>query len=76
MITKYDLDDTVLVHPYGCYDIQKGIVSMITINRKGIRYRVKVECEYTNGICERTKFDRQIDVWEDQIIGKEDESND
>lgn len=62
MITKYDLDDTVSCNCY--YGVATGTISMITITRKGIRYRVKVG------------YDNQEEVWEDQIIGKEDESND
>lgn len=53
---KYDINDTIL-----CYlddkSVKKGVISMITITRKGIRYRVKVG------------YDQQIDVWEEEVIG-------
>lgn len=68
MIIKYDLDDTVLCNCY--YGVATGIISMITITRKGIRYRMKLIRS------QRDMYDNQVDVWEDQIIGKEDESND
>ena len=65
MITKYDLDDTVSCNYY--YGVVTGTISMITITRKGIRYRMKLK---RNSQC-----GGQVEVWEDQIIGKEDESN-
>lgn len=53
---KYNINDTIL-----CYlddkSVKKGVISMITITRKGIRYRVKVG------------YDSQTDVWEEEIIG-------
>ena len=69
MITKYDLDDTVSCNCY--YGVATGIISMITITRKGIRYRMKLKRN-----SQRDMWDNQVDVWEDQIIGREDELND
>lgn len=61
MNTKYDIDETVMCYAYDRKSmekcIQKCVVSMITITRKGIRYRVKVG------------YDNQEEVWEDDIIG-------
>ena len=60
---KYDVDNEIFCYNYKKEKV-KGIISMITINRKGIRYRVKVG------------YDHQIEVWEDEIVGKyEEEQN-
>ena len=56
--TKYNIDDVVLCDAEYYHRIQKCIISMITITRKGIRYRAKTE-----------KYNNQIDVWENEIIG-------
>lgn len=53
---KYDIDETILCYSYD-KSVKKGVISMITITRKGIRYRVKVG------------YDHQIDVWEEEVIG-------
>lgn len=61
---KYDIDETVICFPEYFAHSVNGTISMITITRKGIRYRVKLG------------FDSQTDIWEDEIIGKyEDEQN-
>ena len=49
MKTKYNIDDIVLCNAFDVkaenYNrLQKCVVSMITITRKGTRYRVKTEC--------------------------------
>ena len=53
---KYDVDNEIFCYNYKKEKV-KGIISMITINRKGIRYRVKVG------------YDNQEEVWEDDVIG-------
>lgn len=37
---KYDIDDKVLVN-LEYYGLKEGVISMITINRQGVKYRAK-----------------------------------
>ena len=53
---KYSIDETVSFYNYS-KSIKTGVISMITVTRKGIRYRIK--CGYDN----------QNEVWEDDILG-------
>ena len=60
--TKYNIDDTVLAVAFDLRvperkSIQRCIISMITITRKGIRYRMKTEAG------------GQQELWENDIIG-------
>ena len=64
--TKYNIDDTVLADAFDHRvperkSIQRCIISMITITRKGIRYRMKTEAG------------GQEELWENDIIGMDDE---
>ena len=64
--TKYNLDDVVLCNAFDYHtpthkSVQECTVSMITITRKGIRYRVK------------TKDGFQENFWENEIYGANEE---
>lgn len=52
---KYDIGDSVTILNHKNEKIT-GIISMITVNRKGIRYRGKFG------------FDCQYNFWQDEII--------
>ena len=58
MKTKYDLGDYIITKDF------RGTVSMITITKKGVRYRAYGEAKFDGGF--RNGY--QEDIWEDEII--------
>lgn len=62
MVTKYNIGDRIIT------DYFNGIVSMITITKKGVRYRAYGEYIYETGM---TVSGSQHDIWEDEIIEEE-----
>lgn len=59
---KYDVGDTVsFQNVYDKTKIDSGVVSMITVNNKGIRYRVSY---YHDSATSKS----QTDLWQEEII--------
>ena len=58
MVTKYNIGDRIIT------DYFNGIVSMITITKKGVRYRAYGEYIYETGMIIPKS---QHDIWEDEI---------
>lgn len=62
MITKYDIGDVVKTKEF------TGTISMVTITKKGVKYRGFGTYRYENG---SEVGHHQYDFWEDEIIEAE-----
>lgn len=72
MVTKFNIGDEIELkegnqHDGGGFKF-KGVISMITITKKGVRYRALGDLTYPSGMIVHR---HQIDVWEQDIKDKE-----
>lgn len=66
MTTKYNLGDTIYTNDPNGNIRFKGVISMITINKKGTRYRAYGSCRISDTF---TINQTQNDIWEEDIVG-------